>query len=913
MARNVCFMSERLSLIRQRSVVLVKNKAKSRLRKELKGEGIVKCFLPKRMKKRIFAFGLASLMVAGTVAPAYAASSDDKTVEIYVNNTLVDDFSFRSGSALSKQKVFDLSKDTITGVTVEEDAGSWSTNGNLKGSLPNGTSYTLEVSTAGDSKGLFLSTSNLADDMSIFLNTAPASYTVTGNSGRMNSGQDQGGTPTCSVSGSGNIIAGGDDMSITFQPNVGQDIKKLNIRTGYSNQTNLVDAKTGTVSVGGKTYQINKMKDGSVSVSCQNVVDDVFITALTTDKAAEYDLSVSTDGHISYKADDVITSDETSEVVFTPDNGYSVYKLIIRDGNYPAKTLYIAEDSSVNIGGRTYRIDRRLDGKIVLEIPKATADVSVEAVSSYGSYYVSVENDRHVSSNYEDLTWVGRGEDATVILTPLDDYDITYINISMGDDSARVSSNDTSFRLGGRTYRMEKTSDGIVYLYLKDLKSNVHIDPSVKDMTIKLTVKVDDGISCSDEGTVTVEDGDVYQLTFVPEDDCTIEKLKVTRNGKTYTADKDDSYLTINGTRCPINWMANGRVVITLYDIDTNMTVSAESDYYGGNRSITKKPDSHSTITHDADHSSYARPGERVTVTVSPDKNYSIKSVTLKTSTDSVVLNRLTTRFVLNNRAYYVEHKSNGDWEIEFSSLPASITVTSETQKGNPETPIYPPEWDDNYHNAYIAGIGNGKFDPYAKTSRAQAVVMLTRLFYGQTESDFDGFTPTFYDVPANSWYADYIAWAQAYGILDNSGYFRPNDPITRAEYLDLLFRFRNIDADAYSGYGTNFTDINYYWVQAHPKTAAQIAYANSMGWIYGYQDGTFRPDNAVSRAEMVTMTNRAVGRKPDKQAIFTNMYRVNHFSDVPTSYWAFYDIMEAANSHYAYSYNGGMEQWSSR
>jgi len=96
------------------------------------------------------------------------------------------------------------------------------------------------------------------------------------------------------------------------------------------------------------------------------------------------------------------------------------------------------------------------------------------------------------------------------------------------------------------------------------------------------------------------------------------------------------------------------------------------------------------------------------------------------------------------------------------------------------------------YHHAYLSGVGNGRFEPARNMTRAEAVVMLARLYY----TDGRGYSPTFADTEANQLYSGYLCWAQAKGFLESSGFFRPNENITRAEYLDFLFRFQKVNVD---------------------------------------------------------------------------------------------------------------------
>ena len=90
---------------------------------------------------------------------------------------------------------------------------------------------------------------------------------------------------------------------------------------------------------------------------------------------------------------------------------------------------------------------------------------------------------------------------------------------------------------------------------------------------------------------------------------------------------------------------------------------------------------------------------------------------------------------------------------------------------------------------------------------------------------------------------------------------------------------------------------------------ASYITQATAAGWINGYGDGRFGPDDTLTRAQLVTIINRATGRRADPGFLNANIGRLNTFSDVGPSYWAYYDILEAANTH-TFSSQGGREVW---
>ena len=254
----------------------------------------------------------------------------------------------------------------------------------------------------------------------------------------------------------------------------------------------------------------------------------------------------------------------------------------------------------------------------------------------------------------------------------------------------------------------------------------------------------------------------------------------------------------------------------------------------------------------------------------------------------------------MNNRTYTVSRSSNGTWTIHFSSLPASITIESHTETESITTIS-------GYHNAYINGIGKGLFAPDRNMTRAEAVAMLTRLYYGTT--NVSGYSASYSDVSPGKWYDEYVGWAEQYGLLERTSIFRPDAYVTRAEFLNMIVTFSGVDVTGYNGTEILFNDLSLSWIQTNQKTASQIAYAVKNDWITGYSDQTFRPNNFITRAELVALTNRATGRIPNISNISSGKGLIRFF-DVPNSHWAYNHIMEAANSHY-YGYDSnGNEQW---
>jgi hypothetical protein len=217
-------------------------------------------------------------------------------------------------------------------------------------------------------------------------------------------------------------------------------------------------------------------------------------------------------------------------------------------------------------------------------------------------------------------------------------------------------------------------------------------------------------------------------------------------------------------------------------------------------------------------------------------------------------------------------------------------------------TPDEQEETDYHVHMAYIRGIGNNLFAPNAQITRAQ----VAQIFYNLLDEPGVQATHSFSDIVDTAWYANAVNTLSALNIIVGypDGSFRPNNNITRAEFVTLVLRFSGTEADisAPASFGDVTAD---HWAFIFINSAV----AN--GWIQGYEDGTFRPDIHMTRAEAVTITNRLLSRQADRQFIDANVEHLP-FTDVLRTHWAFYDIMEAALTHRFVRADDNSEIWQS-
>ena len=211
------------------------------------------------------------------------------------------------------------------------------------------------------------------------------------------------------------------------------------------------------------------------------------------------------------------------------------------------------------------------------------------------------------------------------------------------------------------------------------------------------------------------------------------------------------------------------------------------------------------------------------------------------------------------------------------------------------------PKLNTRDHFAYVQGYPDGTVKPAGSITRAEVAAILFRLMDADSRSLYYSTASGFRDVDSTKWYNTYVATLNNAGVITDSrtGYFRPNDAITRAELAAMLAQFAEKKSAA-----IYFSDISAgYWA------ANAIALTANLGWINGYPDGTFGPDKTVTRAELMAMVNRATGRAPEStSALLSGMNTWKDNAD--TARWYYLDVQEATNSH---TYTGApTETWTS-
>ena len=200
-------------------------------------------------------------------------------------------------------------------------------------------------------------------------------------------------------------------------------------------------------------------------------------------------------------------------------------------------------------------------------------------------------------------------------------------------------------------------------------------------------------------------------------------------------------------------------------------------------------------------------------------------------------------------------------------------------------------------HRLYMVGYPDDTFGPDRNMTRAEVAQMFYALLLDQNVS----YTENFSDVPSDAWYAEAVNTLAALGMIDGypDGTFRPDATITRAEFCVIALAF---------AYEPESFDCSFYDVSVNDWFYDYVAQATSYGWISG-GSGAFRPNDAITRAEVSVIVNNMLGRVADEDYVDRHEDELTTFPDVTSSYWAYYSIMETTNSH-DYTKSNGTENW---
>ncbi len=406
----------------------------------------------------------------------------------------------------------------------------------------------------------------------------------------------------------------------------------------------------------------------------------------------------------------------------------------------------------------------------------------------------------------------------------------------------------------------------------------------------------------------------------------------------TYTVTDADVKVVTNNVSVTSKEIPNGESGGTTTNVVGNYTIEASS---GANGTIS--PNGSVTVTAGADKTftMTANAGYHISdVTVDGVSQGAVSSYTFKNvqanHTISVTFDRNTTtrddytlHYVTNGGNHLSSETKSHKWTKDYEDLPTPVRdgytfegwywdlrltepVTGDVDVNKTTVTLY-AKWSEKIgpddtgvsdwletddHNAYLTGYPDSTFRADRNMTRAEVAQMFYALLLDKNVT----ITKSFSDVPDDAWYATAVKTLASLGMMDGypDGTFRPDEPITRAEFatVGLAFAYDPLDADC-----------SYYDVSASAWYHTYVAQATTYGWIGGYPDNTFRPGNNITRVEVCVIVNNMLGRDADERYIDRHEDELVHFVDLSDSYWGYYTIMESTNTH-EYTGNFTNEKW---
>ena len=282
--------------------------------------------------------------------------------------------------------------------------------------------------------------------------------------------------------------------------------------------------------------------------------------------------------------------------------------------------------------------------------------------------------------------------------------------------------------------------------------------------------------------------------------------------------------------------------------------------------------------------------GKNQTFKITPNEGYHIQDV--KVDRESVgAVKEYTFKEVTASHTIHATFARNSSGGGGGGGRKPTVTIPDDVPTGL--------NGDDHY--AYIVGYPNGNVEPNGNITRAEVATIFFRLLTEKVRTANSTQSNSLSDVTRGQWFNHAVSTLSSMGIVKghNDGTFAPNAPITRAEFAAIAARFDDKNRDTSS----KFTDIASHWAKN------EIGIAANKGWINGYPDGTFRPNQYITRAEAMTLVNRVLNRLPENSSdLLDSMIKWPDNSDA--SAWYYLAVQEATNSHYYKTKENKFEKW---
>lgn len=685
----------------------------------------------------------------------------------------------------------------------------------------------------------------------------------------------QGGTGYMSGEVGVNVWETGVARDVSFAPLDGYRITALHASYGdASASTTINTAEMPTqLTVGGIVMPLKYVGRTATVTVPGNCTGDLVLSA--TAEAASCMVAVTADSGIDVSGGGTYGIDKMVTITAAPSGEAEITRVQVTHTDAGLANTADLADGAVQVGEKTYPFSVT-DGKV-------TVTLTVE--ESLGIHFFSngkpgeqplvvrVSGDKGVdpvSSRVE----VRRGKDANIIADGERGYEITEIRLENGTQSATGYVSEERIWLDGSVYRISRQDDRVT-LCLTDVQTDmqVYFVSELDEEHIPITTSEGTGVDIDKNCSSTVSKGTDVRFTISAEANYRLSRITLSVDGISRTVDADENEITVDGVDYELQ--QNGSdVILQVDDVYAPVKVSAAaSKLTTYDHSVTIGKTQNCTVSASR---TGVNNGGSVTYTVTPQDGYQLSTVTLRVGSQQATASADSKNIKVGSKTYSMSLSDQGILKVTVSGIRDDVQLSAYAAWAGSDK-LYLLS---GITTPYFEGMGNNRFCPENTLTRAEAAVMLARL---TNYSDLTVYPSCgVADVPSGSWYTNAVNAFYAAGI-ETSSLFRPNAAISRAELSVWLYR---LSGSPYVVSGT----IAFPDVATAGETHDAVAYGQLHGWINGYQDGTFRPNHSITRAEAAKLINRVTSRSLCVPSITTR------FADVPTAHWAYQEIISAAN-----------------
>ena len=696
------------------------------------------------------------------------------------------------------------------------------------------------------------------------------------------------------VSSVGRHVIPVDDSSrsFAFAPTEGYDLSQLIITDGEFSDRADVASLDKDLTMNGVAYPIryeSKIDAQGTSViratvSIPAAQDDITLSAEAV--SSEYTVTATSQSGATVSTGTAkLNKGEAYTMTAKPDG--NLYAITRADLTIGQNKTSVALSKGCDETSQGYRFTMDAEGVLTVYCGGVTSSATIELKTAErepdsDEVLVTVHTGRGIDSEVS-KDMVKKGSNYTVSFSANRGYAIDALTLEADGKTAYSTPNTNTVFIGTNAYRVSGNNSGCT-VYLTDLQSNITVSAeSVYDSdNLLVETSAGTGVRIDKDCGSSVEIGtDVdFEIYVTDEDKYELDRITLRVGDSSRTVDADETSIRVGGETYRMTTDSDGVVHLYVTDIDKPVRVSATADRINTSHKVTVKSSSHLSISKNTGSS--VSHGSDVKFTVKPDSGYTVDTVTLKIGSQSATAYAGASIIAVAGVAYDMERSDNGTVAVYVDNVRADVTISAEAEKVSSGSGSNGKISIDRFvKSPFFVGY-NSQFHPEDNMMRAEAVQMLVRMTNADADADYP--SAGFSDVQTNDYYTDALDAFAYGGIVDlNTAYFRPYVPITRAEFVEMMYRLDT--TGSYNG------TARFYDVYAGMPESDAIAYCADRGWVNGYPDGSFRPNGYITRAEAAAVVNRTMGRT----LASSNLSSV-HYMDVPQNHWAYDDILIASS-----------------